>query len=416
MKNPVAIFAFLMVVLLAILTFKVYQYELTSRQLNDDRVVLNHISYGLFNIDEWKTIVTEILTLKIDEFEVTDANRDDVRKKAEEIMHAVIDEVELLTSERNKKSVSGILKQFFADLVFSFDELRKEVPQYAAIIVDRLDNPETKEGLKAWMLEKINNFADETVGEMDYSAMNEVLSRYNAPDRETCMQMISASRQDVKILSRTSVFVLAAIVIALLILMWMVKNRSAMVAFCIAAALLLFAGVSLPMIDIEATITHFAFSLIGEPVEFNDQVLFFQSKSILEVVQLLLVNGEPALIVVAFLVFAFSVLVPVSKLIMSLIALTTQRLPKTKFGRFILFRSGKWSMADVMVVALFMAYIGFSGVINNQLTQIERGNASLEVFTTNNSTLRLGFYLFTAYALSGLVLSERIKLMLRTPE
>lgn len=70
-------------------------------------------------------------------------------------------------------------------------------------------------------------------------------------------------------------------------------------------------------------------------------------------------------------------------------------------------------MADVMVVALFMAYIGFSGVINSQLTQLERASGTLEVFTTNNSTLQLGFYLFTAYSVVGLLLASNLAKSIR---
>ena len=73
-------------------------------------------------------------------------------------------------------------------------------------------------------------------------------------------------------------------------------------------------------------------------------------------------------------------------------------------------------MADVMVVALFMAYIGFSGVINSQLTQLERASGTLEVFTTNNSTLQLGFYLFTAYSIVGLILSSNINRGIRNAQ
>ena len=37
--------------------------------------------------------------------------------------------------------------------------------------------------------------------------------------------------------------------------------------------------------------------------------------------------------------------------------------------RFFVLKSGKWSMADVMVVAIFMAYIGFNGIITSQFGQ-----------------------------------------------
>lgn len=408
MKKLLTPLSFLVLIALMALTANVHRHESKQRELEADRVVLAHISYGLFNIDEWKAIVAEIVTRKIDEFEVTDDNREEVRQKAEEILHAIVDEIELLMRERNKKSLSGIFKQFMTDLLFSFDELRQDIPAYAEVIVERLDDPETKKAMKAWIINKITEFADATVGEMDYTAMNIVLDRYGCSDKWACLELLTAYRQDVRADSRLSVMGLSACVLVLLVLIFIGRSRGAYIAFCLSAAVLLFAGITLPMIDIEATITHFAFTLLGEPVTFDNQVIFYQSKSILEVIQVLLINGDAALIVVSFLIFAFSVLLPLAKLALSLVAAIRRKAPQGKVSTFLVYQSGKWSMADVMVVALFMAYIGFSGVINNQLTQIERGEASLEVFTTNNSTLRLGFYLFTAYALSGLLLSARL--------
>ena len=37
--------------------------------------------------------------------------------------------------------------------------------------------------------------------------------------------------------------------------------------------------------------------------------------------------------------------------------------------RFFVLKLGKWSMADVMVVAIFMAYVGFNGMIASQLAK-----------------------------------------------
>ncbi|MBK8500112.1 MAG: hypothetical protein IPL52_15140 [Flavobacteriales bacterium] len=56
-------------------------------------------------------------------------------------------------------------------------------------------------------------------------------------------------------------------------------------------------------------------------------------------------------------------------------------------------------MADVMVVAIFMAFIGFNGVVNSQLGDLEDYATSIHVLTTNNSSLEVGFYLFTGYCL-----------------
>jgi hypothetical protein len=81
----------------------------------------------------------------------------------------------------------------------------------------------------------------------------------------------------------------------------------------------------------------------------------------------------------------------------------------TKFVSFFVFRSGKWSMADVMVIAIFMAYIGFSGILTEQLTQLENLSPSLDIISTNESNLRTGFYLFSGYVLLSLMISQKTK-------
>ncbi len=46
------------------------------------------------------------------------------------------------------------------------------------------------------------------------------------------------------------------------------------------------------MIEIDARIKEMSFLLIGEKIVFNDQVMFFQSKSIVDVVRILIETGN----------------------------------------------------------------------------------------------------------------------------
>ena len=62
-------------------------------------------------------------------------------------------------------------------------------------------------------------------------------------------------------------------------------------------------------------------------------------------------------------------------------------------------------MADVMVVAMFMAYIGFNGIITSQFGQLSSASQELVILTTNGTSLKPGFYLFLTYTLLALFLS-----------
>ncbi len=57
-------------------------------------------------------------------------------------------------------------------------------------------------------------------------------------------------------------------------------------------------------------------------------------------------------------------------------------------------------MADVFVVTIFMAFIGFNGIITEQTKQLENVSDRLDVLTTNQSSLMHGFYLFLIFCYS----------------
>jgi len=59
-------------------------------------------------------------------------------------------------------------------------------------------------------------------------------------------------------------------------------------------------------------------------------------------------------------------------------------------------------MADVMVVAIFMAFIGFRGLISSQLDDFADTTRPLEILTTNGTSLQVGFFLFLSFCLGGL--------------
>ena len=81
----------------------------------------------------------------------------------------------------------------------------------------------------------------------------------------------------------------------------------------------------------------------------------------------------------------------------------------SRFVEFFTFKSGKWSMADVFVVAMFMAFIGFNGIIGTQLEYLKDVNKYVEVLTTNGTNLKSGFYLFVLFCLASLFLSMIIQ-------
>ena len=81
---------------------------------------------------------------------------------------------------------------------------------------------------------------------------------------------------------------------------------------------LLIAGVTTPTIDMEATISQMNFMLIGHPIHFENQVLYFQSKSILDVFWIMITHKDIQMKLVGILLITFSIVFPLLKIISSL--------------------------------------------------------------------------------------------------
>ena len=178
--------------------------------------------------------------------------------------------------------------------------------------------------------------------------------------------------------------------------------------FTLYSVLLLALGVFLPMIAIDARIEELNFPFLGETIQFKDQILFYKSKSIMEVVDLMISQNRLDLLFVGILVLLFSVLFPVSKLLSTCGYIFSDKLKDNKVIQFLTFKTGKWSMADVFVIALFMAYLGFDGLITEQLNQIGNLTSSSAILTTNNSGLLFGFYAFTGFVLFSLFIAQKV--------
>jgi uncharacterized paraquat-inducible protein A len=177
----------------------------------------------------------------------------------------------------------------------------------------------------------------------------------------------------------------------------------------LASAILLVLGLALPMIEIDARISEMAFTIMSHEVNFSDQVLYFKSKSILEVVQLMLFQSKISLFMVGLLVLVFSVLFPFTKLLCTNLYLLKPQARNNRLVRFMTFKSSKWSMADVFVIAIFMAYLGFDGILSEQLRQLEGISPRLELLTTNNSEILFGFYAFCLFVLQSLFIAQRVQ-------
>ncbi len=393
------------------LSIKVYRSEQKKRFMKEDLIELSKIKYGLFSVDEWKQILASIITKKVEDFNFEGANREKMRKEISTFLYKQIDQFEQRFREQNSGTISGFFKNSIATLSGGFTGLKREIPNITEDIIDFMNDPKNRKAVREYIIQKMSAYADNTFSKIDYSTHNEILARYNYKDRSAALAGLTDQIKTADSGNKhfTNSLLIMAALTGLYIILSKGLSKNEFLLITISCFTLLITGLLLPMIEIDARIANMNFSLLGESVSFKDQVLYYKSKSILEVVQLMVTQGRVDLICVGILVLTFSILFPVAKSISSILYVYSSDLKSNRFIQFMVFKTGKWSMADVMVVAIFMAYIGFAGIITEQLKQLETLTQNVDILTTNKSALQAGFFSFTSFSVLSLLTSHKLQ-------
>jgi hypothetical protein len=395
------------IVLTVQVIFKAKEHQLVKIDLSE----INHIRYGLLNVDEWAEQVAFILTEKINEFEVTPENREQLETSVSNVLNTLIDEVEELMEERTSGQFSG-LKKWVAGFALDMEQLRDSVPSFAHTVVNELDKPETKTLLQSYLNEKLAEFTASTYNRDHTELLDKLLLKYECDGKEACKELLNEKLEQELEAINIRVLILLGVVLMSFLVNLITKEKLSQVQsilLILSSLCLLLGGIITPMIELEARIDMLLFQLLGEEVVFTNNILFFQSKSITDMVRILMTDGSIQMIFVGILIFTFSIVFPSLKLLSSyLYSLGNEGIMQNKVIRFFVIKSGKWSMADVMVVAIFMAYIGFNGIVSSQMANLSRSSEPIQILTTNGTHLTGGFYLFLFFCLSSLFLSSAL--------
>lgn len=392
--------------------YQVYDLSRQRAEIKRDYSLLNNITYGLLSVNAWRDHMVRVVTHRIDDFEFTPEQEVALKAEISEVLHAVINKADSMINAK-QKTFKGKIRKVAVKALYNEDKLHKRVPQFSETIVKEITNQKNKERLKFLIQSKLEQFGSITYDSVnDVDRVQTILSKYQAASLEEFNARSEIVLDGLQDSAYFFMFVILGVLISFLILWWLVKDTKVyhtplFVMSVLLALIVLFAGLTAPMIEIDARIKELTFHLIGEPIEFKDQVIFFQSKSIVDVVHILLENGKYDSIMVGVLIMAFSILFPVAKILSTkLYLLGNTKWRHNKVIRFFAFKSGKWSMADVYVVAIFMAYIGFRGILDDQISGLTMQTDSLVSISTSETSLQPGFVLFIGFVLFGLILSE----------
>jgi len=409
MKLLKLFFSLIIIIALVILCHQVISNSISNQKNKNDYAELNHVKYGLLSVDEWKQQITVILNEEINKLYLSRANELELRKHIEVLLNTLIDQVDKKIREGNSGSAKGRAKQSFINIFINLEDIKKGIPEYAGAIIHEMTKSKTRGQIKTMLNKQLEQYVSQTFDTPDTSQISRILLRTDSKDIESArIKLNKAISVKQNLIFWESILL---IILSVILFAWSGFSKQPLAPFryillVLSLIILLIAGVTTPMIDLEAKISQMSFMLMGHPIHFENQVLYFQSKSILDVFWIMIVHKDIQMKFVGVLLITFSIFFPLLKIVSSLgYYYNYHHARENPVIKFFVLKSGKWSMADVMVVAMFMTYIGFNGIITNQLVQLNSAAPELQILTTNGTSLQPGYYLFLTYTLLALFLS-----------
>jgi hypothetical protein len=392
-----------------VLCQQIISNSISNQKSKNDYAELNHVKYGLLSVGEWKRQITAILAEEIDKLSLSKKSEQELRKHIEILLNKLIDQVDKKIREENSGSMKGRVKQAFINIFISLKDIKKGIPEYAGTILHEMTKPKTTGQIKTVLKKQLEKYADKTFDTADTAQISSIVLGTGSRDIESArIEVKKAILIKHRLIWKESV---ALIILSVILFAWSGFSKQPLTPdryiFLVGSlVILLIAGVTTPTIDLEAKISQMNLVLMGHTIHFENQVLYFQSKSILDVFWIMINHADIQMKFVGLLLITFSIVFPLLKMASTLgYYFNYHRARRNPLIKFFVLQSGKWSMADVMVVAMFMTYIGFNGIITNQLAQLSSSAQELQILTTNGTSLQPGFYLFLTYTLLALFLS-----------
>jgi hypothetical protein len=397
--------------------YQVHTLSHTQEQYRKDYSIVNSTSFGLLSVDLWRDEIVAAASVKIKEFRLTPSQQADLKKEIEQILHGLVNHA-FQEIDKPQKSLGGKIKKMAVKALVKKDNVQESVPGFSQKIMDEINKPSSYKRLRDIADTALAQMGKDTYDSSMHAEkvlMDSIYNKYGVTDKDAFENKNALEQTAVQKRTYAFAFGMLGGILLIVFIWWLLRNKrdlhvSLYFMSVISALILLVVGLTTTMIEIDARIKSMNFHLLGQNISFQNQVLFFQSKSIVDVVLLLLRTGKIDSQIVGVLIMCFSVLFPFLKLLSTGIALVSEeKWAKNKFVHYFAFESGKWSMADVMVVAILMTYIGFNGIVENSLSDLNINDGTITSITTNNTSIQPGYIIFIGFVLYGFLLSAILK-------
>jgi hypothetical protein len=393
--------------------YQLHHLSIEQEQMKEDYSMSNNITFGIFSVDQWRDKIVAIVEGQVTDFTVTKKQKKALQKQVEQQLNGLIRKT-VSEINRPQKTLGGKLKKFAFNSMVDEDEIYGQVPSFAKTIIDKVNSPGSRKRLKKIANSKIDQLEAQTYDSTSVAnsaVTNYLYRKYQVSSPKAFDTKITNELAKIRKVTYNYAFAMLACVLVAFALWMLIRKKvelhtTLFIYSLLFAFVLLAVGTTASIIEVDARMESLNFMLMGEKVSFNNQVLFFQSHSLLSTIETLIRQPKPDAIVVGVLLLLFVMILPVLRMIARGIYVTgSQKIAENKVIKYLAFESGKWDMADVMVVGILMTYIGLNGILKSQLSNLNIHNSFLTTTTVNYTSLQPGYFIFVGYVVYAFLLS-----------
>jgi hypothetical protein len=393
--------------------WQVHTLAKERQEVKQDYSFYNSISFGLFSVDAWRDKISEVIDEQVNGYHITPEQKTEIRRAVEKELHGLIAKT-VKEIDKPQHSIGGKLKKLAFHALVDSEALQKQVPPFAQTIVQKVSSPASQSRLKRIATGKISQLENQiydATSEANEKVSKSIFTKYHVPDKPAFEKTVNNRLRSIRHQTLTAVCAMLGCVLAAMLL-WLLLRKQVhlqtplFVLSLLFALVLLAVGLTSTVIEVDARIQSLHLSILGQQVSFENQVLFFQSKSIWGIITTLLGQPKPDAIVVGILILLFILILPFTRLVAKGARIFT---PNSKVINYLAFEAAKWDMADVMIVGLLMTFIGLNGILKSQLANLNIHGDALTTATVNYTSLQPGYYIFAAYVIYEILLSRVLK-------
>ncbi|PKL16326.1 MAG: hypothetical protein CVV49_16775 [Spirochaetae bacterium HGW-Spirochaetae-5] len=410
MKRLNSILAVIILISSVIFGHQIISISIYNQTHKYDYAEINNIKYGLLNVEEWKKQINIILETELNTLYSTKTTEYEFKKRIRVLIKTLIDKIDKHIRKNNSNSAGGWVRQSFINIFLSPDDIKKGIPKYTNAIIHEMKKTKTRNHIKIILNEQIEKYFELTFDTSEKPGIDYILHR---------TQSFSIDNAKARLFNTISVtnkliFIETAILIILTLFLFSlsffntgVLTPSRYVYLVISLLILLTVGLLTPLIDLDIKISKFSFMLMGHTVAFRDQVIYFQSKSIIDIFIMLVKHNDTQIKLAGMLVALFIIILPILKITSSTCYYFNYRNARNNpVICFFIKKSGRWFIEATMIISTLMTYTIFNRIISGRFNHFNAVSRDLIVALKNDTYLQPGYYAYLAYAIFALFLTD----------